>query len=131
MTGAYGRVNPIHVMLQDGGDIASGAQDHFPTLRYTDDAVYLVLQSATQWDALAHIYHEGKMYNGYGTEAVNSRAPRRTASRQSRTRWSSRGVLLDIARYKGKPLARRAASRIAERRARRLRREAGRRGRRG
>ena len=69
MTGAYGRVNPIHVMLQDGGDIASGAQDHFPALRYTDDAVYLVLQCATQWDALAHIYHEGKMYNGYGTEA--------------------------------------------------------------
>ena len=24
MTGAYGRVNPVHVMLQDGGDIASG-----------------------------------------------------------------------------------------------------------
>jgi hypothetical protein len=48
MTGAYGRVNPVHVMLQDGGDIASGAQDHFAALRYTDDAVYLVLQCATQ-----------------------------------------------------------------------------------
>ena len=26
MTGALGRTNPAHVMLQDGGDIASGAQ---------------------------------------------------------------------------------------------------------
>src|SRR5947209_6638880 len=39
MTGSLGRINPVHVMLQDGGDIVSGAQDHLPTLRYTGDAV--------------------------------------------------------------------------------------------
>lgn len=55
-TGLGGRTNPLHVMLQDGGDIASGAQDYLPQLRYTDDAAYLVLQCATQWDALAHIF---------------------------------------------------------------------------
>jgi kynurenine formamidase len=103
MTGAYGRVNPVHVMLQDGGDIASGAQDHFPALRYTDDAVYLVLQCATQWDALAHIYHEGKMYNGYGTEAVNSTGANKNSITNVKDKMVSRGVLLDIARYKGKP----------------------------
>ncbi len=102
MTGAYGRVNPIHVMLQDGGDIASGAQDHFPALRYTDDAVYLVLQCATQWDALAHIYHEGQMYNGYGTEAVNSQGANKNSITQVKDKMVSRGVLLDIAGYKGK-----------------------------
>ena len=102
MTGAYGRVNPIHVMLQDGGDIASGAQDHFPALRYTDDAVYLVLQCATQWDALAHIYHEGKMYNGYGTEAVNSQGANKNSITQVKDKMVSRGVLLDIAHLKGK-----------------------------
>jgi kynurenine formamidase len=103
MTGAYGRVNPVHVMLQDGGDIASGAQDHFPALRYTDDAVYLVLQCATQWDALAHIYHEGKMYNGYGTEAVNSTGANKNSITNVKDKMVSRGVLLDIARAKGKP----------------------------
>ncbi len=102
MTGAYGRVNPIHVMLQDGGDIASGAQDHFPALRYTDDAVYLVLQCATQWDALAHIYHEGQMYNGYGTEAVNSQGASKNSITQVKDKMVTRGVLLDIAGYKGK-----------------------------
>ena len=102
MTGAYGRVNPIHVMLQDGGDVASGSQDHFPELRYTDDAVYLVLQCATQWDALAHIYHEGKMYNGYGTEAVNSLGANKNSITNVKDKMVSRGVLLDIAHLKGK-----------------------------
>lgn len=102
-TGAFGRTNPLHVMLQDGGDIASGAQDHLPTLRFTDDAVYMVLQCATQWDALAHIYHDGRMYNGYGTEAVNSAGAQKNSITAVRDKMVTRGVLLDIARYKGKP----------------------------
>ncbi len=102
MNGSYGRTNPVHVMLQDGGDIASGAQDHLATLRYTDDAAYLVLQSSTQWDALAHIYHEGQMYNGYGTEQVNSGGALKNSITNIKDRAVGRGVLLDIARYKGK-----------------------------
>ena len=101
MNGSYGRTNPVHVMLQDGGDIASGAQDHLATLRYTDDAAYLVLQSSTQWDALAHIYHDGKMYNGYGTEQVNSSGALKNSITKIKDRAVGRGVLLDIARYKG------------------------------
>ena len=103
MTGAYGRVNPVHVMLQDGGDVASGAQDHLAALRYTDDAVYLVLQCATQWDALAHIYHDGKMYNNVGTEAVSSLGATKNSITQLKDKVVTRGVLLDIARHKGKP----------------------------
>ena len=102
MNGAFGRTNPIHVMLQDGGDVASGAQDHLATLRYTDDAVYLVLQCSTQWDALAHIYHDGKMYNGYGTEAVSSAGALKNSITQAKDKMVTRGVLLDVARYKGK-----------------------------
>ncbi|MFD2351170.1 hypothetical protein ACFSTC_20320 [Nonomuraea ferruginea] len=67
-----GRVNPIHLMLQDGGDAAIGAQDHMARLRYADDAVYMPLQSGTQWDALSHVFYEGKMYNGFGQEHVSS-----------------------------------------------------------
>lgn len=102
MNGSYGRINPVHVMLQDGGDIASGAQDHLATLRYTDDAAYLVLQSSTQWDALSHIYHDGKMYNGYGTEQVHSGGALKNSITNIKDKAVGRGVLLDIARYKGK-----------------------------
>ena len=50
-TGFGGRMNPLHFMLQDGGDVAAGAQDFIPGLRYCDDAVTMPLQCATQWDA--------------------------------------------------------------------------------
>ena len=53
-TGSFGRFNPIHFMLQDGADVSIGAQDHLPNIQYTDDAVTMPLQCATQWDALAH-----------------------------------------------------------------------------
>lgn len=102
MTGSLGRINPVHLMLQDGGDIESGAQDHLPTLRYTDDAVYLVLQCSTQWDALAHIYHDGKMYNGYGTKEVNSQGAKKNSITNIKDKAVGRGVLLDLPRYKGK-----------------------------
>jgi kynurenine formamidase len=102
MTGSLGRINPVHLMLQDGGDIESGAQDHLPTLRYTDDAVYLVLQCSTQWDALSHIYHDGKMYNGYGTKEVTSQGAKKNSITNIKDKAVGRGVLLDLPRYKGK-----------------------------
>ena len=77
-TGSFGRYNPLHHMIWDGGDIAAGAQDHIAEVRYTDDAAYIILQCSTQWDALAHIFHDGKMYGGHGTELVTSRGAQRT-----------------------------------------------------
>lgn len=103
MTGERGRINPSHVMLWDGGDIESGAQDFLLGLRYTDDAAYLVLQSSTQWDALAHIYFDGQMYNGHGTDQVTSRGALRNSITNVKDQAVGRGVLLDIARYKGLP----------------------------
>lgn len=103
MNGSYGRNNPSHHMLWDGGDIASGAQDHIAELRYTDDVVYLALQCSTQWDALAHIFHDGKMYNGYGTELVTSRGAQKNSITNVKDRAVGRGVLLDVARWKGRP----------------------------
>jgi kynurenine formamidase len=101
-TGFAGRVNPIHYMLQDGGDIASGAQDWVPGLRWCDDAVTMPLQCATQWDALAHIYFDGKMYNDRGPELVNSSGAKANSIDRLKSKVVSRGVLLDIPRYRGK-----------------------------
>lgn len=101
MNGSFGRSNPLHVMLQDGGDIVSGAQDHLNGLRYTDDAAYIVLQSSTQWDALSHIYFDGQMYNGHGPEQVNSSGALKNSITAVKNSLVGRGVLLDIPRYKG------------------------------
>ena len=96
--GDLGRVNPIHVMLRDGGDIAAGI-----TLG-ADDAVYFPLQCATQWDALAHAFEpfEHKMWNGLGTEYVTSFGAQKNSIDKMKDKLVARGILLDVARYKGK-----------------------------
>jgi kynurenine formamidase len=100
-TGFGGRINPLHFMLQDGGDVASGAQDFVPGLRWCDDVVTMPLQCATQWDALAHIYFDGRMYNDRGPELVHSGGAQANSIDKAKDRIVSRGVLLDIARLRG------------------------------
>ncbi len=99
--GGFGRVNPLHFMLQDGGDVAHNHQDHLARLRYTDDAIYMPLQCGTQWDALAHIFYDGKMYNGYGPEHVSSSGAKRNSIEVLADRVVGRGILLDIPRFRG------------------------------
>jgi kynurenine formamidase len=98
-----GRVNPLHFMLQDGGDVALGAQAHLARLRYTDDAIYMPLQCGTQWDALAHVFYDDRMYNGLGPEHVTSTGARTNAIDVLTDKVVGRGILLDIPRWKGRP----------------------------
>lgn len=100
-SGTFGRVNPIHLMLQDGGDAASGAQDHLPGIRYADDAVYMPLQCGTQWDALSHIFYDGTMYNGYRQELVNSSGAPVCGVEHYADKIVTRGLFLDIPVHRG------------------------------
>jgi kynurenine formamidase len=99
--GFGGRTNPVHSMLQDGGDIALGAQDDIALLRYTDDAVTMPLQCGTQWDALAHIFYRGQMYNGHGLEHVTSKGAFINGIENIADAVAGRGVLLDVPLYRG------------------------------
>ena len=76
----------------------------------SDDWIVMPLQCVTQWDSLAHVFYEGKMYNGYDAALVTSsgtsknsidktkrqhRRPRRPARRRAlegRARASSRAT---------------------------------------
>lgn len=98
-SGLWGnRFNPIHLMLATGTDAIAGRQGG---LQYADDMVSLPLQCATQWDALAHIFCDGKMWNGYDAKLVDSKGAARNGIEKVRDRMAGRGVLLDIARYCG------------------------------
>jgi kynurenine formamidase len=105
-TGANGRFNCLRYSVATGTDHAAGVQgwagEPFPHgFGYADDVVHLHLQSATHWDSLAHIFHEGRMYNGYPAgEVTAAGAPRNGAEKLSST-LVGRGVLLDMPRYKG------------------------------
>lgn len=108
-TGGLGRFNPIHVMLRDGNDALAGTvvRDFYGGrdrhLRGTDDMIIMPLQCGTQWDALSHIVHDGKIYNGYDASLVSSKGALKNDIAQARDRVVGRGVLLDLPRFKGVP----------------------------
>src|SRR3954453_9993064 len=55
-----GRFNPQHYMTAIGTSFGEP-----PVLQFNDDVVVMPLQCATQWDSLAHVQYDGKVYNGY------------------------------------------------------------------
>jgi kynurenine formamidase len=106
-TGFLGRFNPIHLMIRDGADAIAGTairdfyggvDQHF---RGTDDLIIMPLQSGTQWDALAHVIFEGKIYNGHGAEWISSKGALKGDIANAADSMVGRGVLLDVARALG------------------------------
>jgi kynurenine formamidase len=100
-TGAFRRINPVLQFLATGTDVAAGAQVFPRGLGYADDTITMPLQSGTQWDSLAHIFHNGVMYNGYPASDVSGTGAKRNSIFNHRETMVGRGVLLDVARYKG------------------------------
>lgn len=106
-SGVLGRFNPIHLMIRDGNGAITGTtvRDFYGGrdrwMRGTDDLLILPLQSGTQWDSLAHIVFEKKIYNGYDASDVGSKGAIRNDIANARDRVVGRGVLLDIPRSKG------------------------------
>ncbi|MHB8574707.1 MAG: cyclase family protein [Dehalococcoidia bacterium] len=84
----------IHYMVR-GGDIpdASGSADYF--------AIATHGMAHTHLDALCHIFHDGKMYNGYPQAQVTSRGALKNAITSGEHGVVSRGVLLDIPPVRG------------------------------
>jgi hypothetical protein len=71
-------------MRHDGNDAGSDLfrqqrwGDRDPHFRGADDIVIFPLQCSTQWDALSHVFFEGRMYNGFAAENVTSGGAYRT-----------------------------------------------------
>jgi kynurenine formamidase len=106
-TGGFARFNPIHLMTRDGADAIAGTtvRDFYGGrdgyLRGADDIIIMPLQCGTQWDALGHVIFEERIYNGYSANEVSSKGARKNDVCQASEGLVGRGVLLDIARWKG------------------------------
>src|SRR6266852_3942849 len=102
-TGLFGgRFNPIHQMLATGTDAIAGQQD-WNKIRYADDTLMLCVQGATHWDALGHIFYEDKAYHGHNAKLIDSKGLSVLGIEHSKSKMNGRGVLLDIARFRGVP----------------------------
>jgi Putative cyclase len=93
-----GRYNLQHRMTQtgEGMELPGGFQ-------YSDDTADITLQGATQWDALAHVFYDGYMYNGRPSSLITSGGAAANSIDRMRNGVVSRGVLLDVARFRGVP----------------------------
>lgn len=69
---------------------------------FADDWISMSPQTGTQWDGLCHAFREGRIYNGYDAgQAINPHVGARKCSiDRLATYFVTRGVLLDIAKYK-------------------------------
>jgi kynurenine formamidase len=105
-TGDNQRFNCLRYSMTTGLDHVSGTQlwqgSPFPFgFGYADDTIVLPLQSATHWDSLAHIFHEGRMYNGRPAAEVTAAGARHCGAEVLRDQLVGRGVLLDVPASQG------------------------------
>ncbi|MGH9094381.1 MAG: cyclase family protein [Acidimicrobiales bacterium] len=91
-----GRINPMHLMSE------TGDEQMFPGgFKYADDYIFMPLQGASQWDSLAHVYYDDRLYNGFPSSDVTVKGARHDAIDKQAKGIAGRGVLLDIAALKG------------------------------
>lgn len=101
--GPSGRINPIHMMSATAtGQPADVAKNLGEGVGYSDDYLFLSLQGGTQWDALSHLYYDGKLYNGHPASLVTSNGAGACDIGGVHDRFVGRGVLLDVARFKNR-----------------------------
>ncbi|MFI7383367.1 cyclase family protein [Streptomyces sp. NPDC049813] len=91
-----GRVNPLHTMVQINQQIFGP-----DTVATSDDAVTMGLQAATHWDALSHVSHSGRLYNGRPAHSVTAHGGAGFSGIDKIPYVVARGVLLDVAAAKG------------------------------
>jgi kynurenine formamidase len=102
-SGTRARFNPIHTMFRDGGDRPKNDAEVVEMQGYggSDDWIVMPLQCVTQWDSLAHVFFDGKMWNGYSADLVTSSGAAKNSIDKTKDKLAGRGVLLDVARFKG------------------------------
>jgi kynurenine formamidase len=91
-----GRVNPLHAMVQVNQELFGPG-----TVATSDDIVTMGLQAATHWDALTHVSHSGRIYNGRSAASITPHGRSAYCGIDKARHVVSRGVLLDVARARG------------------------------
>ncbi|MFI7015581.1 cyclase family protein [Streptomyces sp. NPDC050164] len=91
-----GRIDPLHVMVQINQELFGPG-----TVACSDDAVTMGLQAATHWDALPHVSHSGRLYNGHPANSITPHDGAEFSGIDKVRHLVSRGVLLDVARARG------------------------------
>ncbi|HEY4006800.1 MAG TPA: cyclase family protein [Pseudonocardia sp.] len=98
-----GREPATRTMLMDEATWDSPDAPKFPGgLHYADDKIEAFLQGSTQYDALGHVWYDGKIWNGYDARTTIGGLDKASVAPIAERGVVGRGVLLDMARFRGK-----------------------------
>ena len=84
---------PLH--RRQGPNFAGGAH-------YADDFMTCFLQGSTQYDALGHVWYDDQIWNGYDAKTTIGGLAKASVLAIAEKGVVGRGILLDMARYRGK-----------------------------
>ncbi|RBY79381.1 cyclase family protein [Blastococcus sp. TF02-09] len=98
-----GRTPAVRTQVLDESDWDEGGKGAaFPGgLHYADDKIDAYLQGSTQYDALGHLWYDGKIWNGYDARTTVGGLEKASVQPIAERGIVGRGVLLDMARFRG------------------------------
>lgn len=98
-----GRAPAIRSQIIDKGHYISGKLQPVPGGgEYADDFVSMYLQGSTQYDALGHVWFDDTLWNGYPADSTCGGMSKASVHPIAERGVVGRGVLLDMARHRGK-----------------------------
>lgn len=97
------RKTPHYAMTRDGSYVEERRVDQNPGgFCWTDDYLEMPVQTGSHWDALSHVFYDGHMYNGFGSDAIKPDGARKGSITRVADRMIGRGVLLDVPALDGR-----------------------------
>lgn len=98
-----GRRQPRRINTIDHGDWAAGKGLPIPGgVEYADDMMVFDIQASSQYDALGHAWYGDKIYNGFSADTTVGAMTKASILPIAEKGVVGRGVLLDMALYRGK-----------------------------
>jgi len=98
-----GRKPAVRTMILDEASWDADDAPQFPGgLHYADDKIDAFLQGSTQYDALGHVWYGGQIWNGYDARTTVGGLDKASVAPIAERGVAGRGILLDMARYRGK-----------------------------
>lgn len=98
-----GRQGATRINVMDAGHYHAGKGPVFAGgAEYADDYMTLFLQGSTQYDALGHVWYDHQIWNGYDSKTTIGGLSKASILPIAEKGVVGRGILLDIARFRGK-----------------------------
>ena len=98
-----GRSGAVRTTVIDEGHYIAGKGVNFAGgAHYADDYMTCFLQGSTQYDALGHVWYDGQIWNGYDAKTTIGGLAKASVLPLAEKGIVGRGILLDMARFRGK-----------------------------